>query len=252
MVIARIVSGGLGRKHIAELRSLAKGAKDIMKTDFAKKGKRSANGKKGARGKIIHVGHRNRDGVWEAYACKSGKEEAYQTLFQSAQRVTEAMAAADYRHNKAEQDRTGAAIEKFGSTPTGCRLGPLLNAKYFVGVFGFDAGNQLHTDPNDDGGGLFVQVGTGECMFALPEFEVYVRAKLGDVLYINTPRFLHGACVPPAAAEVKSVGQNRSHVSSFSASRKEHITYGVYCPSKVTTQCPGSVDKKRRPRRKRY
>ena len=251
-MIARIVGGGLGRKHIAELRSLAKGAKDIMKTDFAKKGKRSANGKKGARGKIIHVGHRNLDGVWEAYACESGKEEAYQTLFQSAQRVTEAMAAADYRHNKAEQDRTGAAIEKFGSTPTGCRLGPLLNAKYFVGVFGFDAGNQLHTDPNDDGGGLFVQVGTGKCMFALPEFEVYVRAKLGDVLYINTPRVLHGACVPPAAATVKSVGQSWSHVSSFNASRKEHITYGVYCPSKVTKQCPGSVDKKRRPRRKRY
>ncbi len=79
-------------------------------------------------------------------------------------------------------------------------------------------------------------------MFALPEFEVYVRAKLGDVLYtgINTPRFLHGACVPPAAAKVRSVGQNRSHVNSFNASRKEHITYGVYCPRKETTQCPGS------------
>ncbi len=30
----------------------------------------------------------------------------------------------------------------------------------------------MDIDPNDDGGGLFVQVGTGKCMFALPEFEV--------------------------------------------------------------------------------
>ena len=47
------------------------------------------------------------------------KEEAYQTLFQSAQRVTEAMAAADYRHNKAEQDRTGDARARAAFLPVG-------------------------------------------------------------------------------------------------------------------------------------
>ena len=47
------------------------------------------------------------------------KEEAYQTLFQSAQRVTEAMAAADYRHNKAEQDRTGDASARAAFLPVG-------------------------------------------------------------------------------------------------------------------------------------
>lgn len=221
-----------------------------MKTDFAKIGKRTANGKLGARGKIFHVGHRLKDGEWGHYVCEPGEADAYRELFESAQRVTAAMAEADGPYNQIEQARTGAAIEAFAITPTGSGLGPLLNAKYFVGVFGFDAGNPLHIDPNDDGGGLFVQVGTGKCMFALPEFEVYVRAKLGDVLYINTPRVLHGACVPPAAATVKSVGQNWSHVSSFSASRRGHITYGVYCPLKVTKQCPGSVEKKRRRRRK--
>ena len=223
---------------------------EIVTTGFELPGKRSANGKNRARGRIFHVGHRYLNGKWGPYAFEPGEADAHRELFESAQRVTAAMAEADAPYNQIEQARTCAAIEAFRRTPTGSGLGPLLNAKYVVGVFGFDAGNPLHIDPNDDGGGLFVQVGTGKCMFALPEFEVYVRAKLGDVLYINTPRVLHGACVPPAAATVQSVGQNWSHVSSFSASRQGHITYGVYCPLKVTKQCPGSVAKKRRRRRK--
>ena len=86
-------------------------------------------------------------------------------------------------------------------------------------------------------------------MFALPEFQVYVRATRGDVLYIDTPRVLHGACVPPDAATAERVGWTRQ-INRFTAARKEHITYGVYCPLKVTKQCPGSVAKKRRRRRK--
>ena len=235
---------------MAEIRSLARVVPEIVTTNFALPGKRSANGKKRARGRIFHVGHRYLDGKWGPYAFEPGEADAHRELFESAQRVTAAMVAADAPYNQIEQTRTRSAISALRSTPAGSKLEPLLNDTYFVGVFEFDAGKPSHIDPNDDGGGLFVQVGTGKCMFALPEFEVYVRAKLGDVLYINTPRVLHGACVPPDEATVKSVGQNWSHICKFNASRRGHVTYGVSCPLKVSKQCPGSVGKKRRRRRK--
>ena len=49
----------------------------------------------------------------------------------------------------------------------------------------------------DENRSLFCPLGTAPLMFALPEYEVYVQAQRGDILYLNTPQVLHGACVPP-------------------------------------------------------
>ena len=237
------------------MRRLAQVAPELITTNFALAGKRGANGEKGARGKILQIGSRFYEynvQEWGPYAHR-GSEENYSELFAAAQLLTAAMVEADAPHNQVEQERARAAIRALCGSTAGPKLRPLLHDAYLVGVFGFGAGNPQHTDPSDYGGGLFTPIGTAKLMFALPEFQVYVRATRGDsdVLCIDTPRVLHGACVPPDAATAERVGWTRQ-INRFTAARKEHITYGVYCPSKVTKQCPGSVDKKRRPRRKRY
>jgi hypothetical protein len=76
-----------------------------------------------------------------------------------------------------------SAIRARCSSSAGPKLQQLLNDVYPVGVIGIDAGTRQHIiDADNHGGGLFARIGMGELMFALPEYEVYVRAKLGDVL----------------------------------------------------------------------
>ena len=223
------------------MRRLAQVAPELITTNFALAGKRGANGEKGARGKILQIGSRFYEynvQEWGPYAHR-GSEENYSELFAAAQLLTAAMVEADAPHNQVEQERARAAIRALCRSTAGPKLRPLLHDANLVGVFGFGAGNPQHTDPSDYGGGLFTPIGTAPLMFALPEFQVYVRATRGDVLYIDTPRVLHGACVPPDAATAERVGWTRQ-INRFTAARKEHITYGVYCPGTVTTKCPPS------------
>ena len=227
------------------MRRLAQVAPELITTNFALAGKRGANGEKGARGKILQIGSRFYEynvQEWGPYAHR-GSEENYSELFAAAQLLTAAMVKADAPHNQVEQERARAAIRALCRSTAGPKLRPLLHDANLVGVFGFGAGNPQHTDPSDYGGGLFTPIGTAKLMFALPEFQVYVRATRGDVLYIDTPRVLHGACVPPDAATAERVGWTRQ-INRFTAARKEHITYGVYCPGTVTTKCPPSYQTK--------
>ncbi len=232
-MIARVVSGRLGQKYIHAVKALAQVAHTLVATDFAKKGKRGkkANGKKGARGTIGIIGHRFRgylEQMWGPYAAKPGCAKEHRALFKAAQLVTAAMADADAPYNKAEQEELRGLVRRLRRNrgmPKDVRQ--LLDPRYIVGTIGRDAGNPQHTDPQDFGGGLFTKIGEGPCMFALPEFQVYVQANDGDVLYINTPVVLHGACVPPAAASAKRAGQMWT-ACNYSAARKEHLTYGVF------------------------
>ena len=237
-----MVSGRLGRSCITDMKALAGVAHKLVATNFALPNKRGkeANGDFGTRGFIGNVGHRNRrqgrswELGWGPYAPKRGSEEKHAELFEAAQRVTAAMADADHDYNVAEQTALEAHVEGLTGLPGMPKdVGQLLDKRYIAATIGRGAGNPQHTDPHDFGGGLFTKIGKGPCMFALPEFEVYVRANDGDVLYINTPAVMHGACVPPDAAHAKRAGQEwgakeASQVARLNASWEEHLTFGVY------------------------
>ena len=237
-----MLSGRLKRRCISDMKALARVAHKLVATDFAKKGKRGieANGKYGPRGTIGNIGHRFRrqgrknDLGWGPYAPKRGREKEHGELFKAAQRVTAAMADADYDYNVAEQTALEAKVVRiYGKQGMPKDVRQLLDRRYIAATIGRGAGNPQHTDPHDCGGGLFAKIGEGPCMFALPEFQVYVQANKGDVLYINTPVVLHGACVPPEAAHAKRAGlawgaKEASQVARLNASWQEHLTYGVY------------------------
>ena len=60
-----------------------------------------------------------------------------------------------------------------------------------------------------------------DLLFALSQYEAYVKVRRGDVLYLNTPRVVHGACVPPAGYRGNAAYQT-------------HLVLGLYF-SKVFT-----------------
>ena len=163
-----------------------------------------------------------------------GSEEKHRELFRAAQRVTAAMADADYDYNVAEQTALEAHVQGLTGLPGMPKdVGQLLDKRYIAATIGRGAGNPQHIDPHDFGGGLFAKIGKGPCVFALPEFEVYVRANDGDVLYINTSAVMHGACVPPDAAHAKRAGlawgeKQQWQIAKHTAGRQEHLTFGVY------------------------
>ena len=237
-----MVSKRLGRRCRRDIQALARVAKALVATNFAlpeKRGKQ-ANGDLGARGFIGNFGHRFRtrgrsgERGWGPYAPKRGNEEQHAELFKAAQRLTAAMADADRKYNLKEQRELEAKVARIVRRPgMPGHVQHLLDKRYIVCTVGCGAGNPQHTDPHDFGGGLFTKIGEGPCMFALPEFEVYVRANDGDILYINTPAVLHGACVPPDAAHAKRAKlpwgtKEKWQVTKFKAGRQEHLTFGVY------------------------
>jgi hypothetical protein len=237
-----MVSNCLGRRCRKDIKALARAAPTLVATNFAlphKRGKQ-ANGEFGPRGFIGNFGHRNRrqgrswQRGWGPYAPKRGNEEQHAELFKAAQRLTAAMADADRKYNLKEQSDLEAKVARIVRNPGMPKdVGQLLDKRYIVCTVGWGAGNPQHTDPHDFGGGLFTKIGEGPCLFALPEFEVYVRANDGDVLYINTPAVMHGACVPPDAAHAKRNElpwdtKDKWQVSKFKAGRQEHLTFGVY------------------------
>lgn len=220
-VIARLISKGLARQKVLTLQRLAKIAPNLVTTDFASK--RSSSGK--ARGKILHIGVRRRRRQWGPYAHKPSAAAMHRQLFAEGRRLAAAMVAADAQHNQDELARARAAVGALRAAlrNQGLEL-PFLNDAYNVGVFGNSAGNPQHVDNNDLVGSLFCPLGTAPLMFALPEYEVYVQAQRGDILYLNTPQVLHGACVPPHGVATARM---------FAAARKEHLTFGLYCSKTV-------------------
>ena len=131
--------------------------------------------------------------------------------------------------NRVEQEMARSAIRARCSSSAGPKLQQLLNDVSPVGVIGIDAGTRQHIDADNHGGGFFTNTkgsARGNCCSRCPSTRSTSEPSSANVLYINTPRVLHGACVPPDAATAERVGRTWE-TNKFSAARKEHLTYGV-------------------------
>ena len=224
LVVARIVGGAVRSLDTSTLQSLGPEAAQIMTTDFAQK-RRSGF----ARGCIAHVGARqDREknggspywGQFGQYAHRDGKEDAHEDLAAAAAFVADAMIEADAPFNAREHEVASNCLASRCWINLAGGPRPLTKI-YPACVIGSRAGNPQHIDKRDLIGSLFTPLGDADLLFALSQYEAYVKVRRGDVLYLNTPRVVHGACVPPAGYRGKAAFQT-------------HLVLGLYF-SKVFT-----------------
>ena len=222
LVVARIVGGGVAsvdRDTLTTLKTFAVRAPDIMATKFEKK-RNSGPG----RGEVAIIGARLNifqnysHPVWGKfgdYACNDGEAGAHHELVLAAKFVAHAMIEADAPYNAEEHSRARSMLA--GRCWTGRAGAPQpLTDVYPAATIGCRACNPQHIDDADLIGGLFTPLGDADLLFALSQYQIYVRVRHGDVLYVNTPHVVHGACVPPEGY-------------TGNAAYQTHLVLGLFC-----------------------
>ena len=218
-VVARIVGGGVAGVDISRLQVLAPRAPDIMATDFA-----LVRSSGPGRGRVANIGLRNRAGGQDRqhahwgkigpYAHNPHETEAHSELLANAAFLANAMIAADAPYNAFEHARARQLLaSRCWNGLTGAP--EPLTPSYPAGTVGVRACSPQHIDERDVLGGLFTQLGDAELLFALSQYHIYVKARRGDVLYVNTPHVVHGACVPPEGYKGKAAIQTHLVLGLF-------------------------------------